>query len=192
MQKKLRDVLNNIIRLEDDEWDKLWPLFTLEQIPPKKRLTAIGQIERKLYFVVTGIIRLYCLNTDDNEVTVFLFAENHFASCYPSFLTQSPSDQALETVEECTVLSINKSDFDLLHQVVPKVNVLTRKIIEQRFINSQRIFTSYISRTPEQRYLDFEREHGTLLLRVPQHIIASFLGITPVSLSRIRNRISRK
>lgn len=192
MHEKLRGVLNTIIPLDDDDWDKLWPLFAVEQIAPKKQLTAIGNIERKLYFVVNGIIRLYCLDTNDNEITVFLFAENHFASCYPSFLTESPSDQALETVEESTVLSINKTDFDLLHLIVPKANILTRNIAEQRFINSQRIFTSYISRTPEQRYLDFEREHGKLLLRVPQHIIASFLGITPVSLSRIRNRISKK
>lgn len=192
MHDHLRSALNNIIPLDDDEWNKIWPLFTIEQTAPRKRLTAIGVIERKLYFVIKGVIRLYCMDTNDNEITVFLFAENHFASCYQSFLTETPSDQALETLEECTLLSINKADFNKLHKVIPKVNVLTRNIAEQRFINSQRIFSSHISRTPEERYLDFERVHGDLLLRVPQHIIASFLGVTPVSLSRIRKRVSKK
>lgn len=192
MHEKLRGVLNKIIPLEDEEWSKFWPMFTIEQVAQRKQLTSIGETERKLYFVLKGIVRLYCLDTNDNEITVFLFAEHHFASCYHSFLAEIPSDQALETLEECTLLSINKADFDQLHQIVPKTNILTRNIAEQRFINSQRIFSGHISRTPEQRYLDFERTQGSLLLRVPHHIIASFLGITPVSLSRIRKRTSKK
>jgi hypothetical protein len=69
------------------------------------------------------------------------------------------------------------------------MNILTRKVAEQRFINAQRILSSFILDSPEDRYRKFEEQNKDLLQRVPQHIIASFLGITPVSLSRIRKRI---
>ena len=81
---------------------------------------------------------------------------------------------------------------DELYEQVPKINILTRKIAEQRFINAQQILSSFLLDTPEERYLKFIEKNGDLLLRVPHHIIASFLGITPVSLSRIRKRVQEK
>ncbi|PVH27109.1 Crp/Fnr family transcriptional regulator [Sphingobacterium corticibacter] len=192
IQEKFKNSLSAIIDMEDTEWEKLYSAFELQQVPAGTVLTRIGGTERKLYFIVQGIVRLYCIGSKQQDVTVFLFKEHHFASSYQSFLTQELSDQALETLEPCTLMVINRRDFDKLHETVPKVNQLTRIIAEQRFINAQRIFSSHITQTPEQRYLNFERQQGDLLLRVPHHIIASFLGITSVSLSRIRNRVCRK
>ncbi|MEX1120495.1 MAG: hypothetical protein WED82_00080 [Balneolales bacterium] len=123
---------------------------------------------------------------------LFLFKENFFASSYYSFITQTPSNQALETFEDTTLLCINKKALDELYLLIPKMHLISRVIADQRFINSQTIFTSQIMHTAEERYLQFEKNHGDLLLRVPHHIIASFLGITPVSMSRIRKRLVKK
>jgi len=89
-------------------------------------------------------------------------------------------------------LVINYRDLNKLYELIPKMNVLARKVAEQRFINAQLILSSYILDGPEERYRKFEKEHGDLLLRVPHYMIASFLGITPVSLSRIRKRLLRE
>jgi len=83
---------------------------------------------------------------------------------------------------------ITHDDLEKLYRLVPNMNILVQKIAEQRFINAQTILSSYILDSPEERWKKFEAIHGDLLLRVPHYMIASFLGITPVSLSRIRKR----
>ena len=192
MLEQFRETLNKVIILDDQEWRIISEAFEIKKVAARQLITEIGNVEDRLYFVIKGVLRLYCLDVKEQKTTIFLFSENHFASCYQSFLTGAPSDQALETLEECILLSIQKENFESLYSKVPKMNVLTRVIAEQRFIHAQHIFTGQISRTPEERYRDFEQTQGNLLLRVPQHIIASFLGITPVSLSRIRNRALKK
>lgn len=119
----------------------------------------------------------------------FIFKENLFASSYDSFLRQVPSIQTLDALEECDLLVIHKTTLEQLYEALPKMHILARKVAEQRFINAQMILSSFILDSPEERYRKFEQQHGDLLLRVPHHIIASFLGIAPVSLSRIRKRI---
>lgn len=188
----LKDALQQIVPFNEHEWSQVQEAFEVQHVSPKQLLTDVGEIETKVYFVIEGIMRLYCMNVKDEETTIFIYKENHFASCYPSFLTQLPSDQALETLERCTLLSLDKQGYDRLHRSVPKMNIITRVVAEQRFINAQRIFSSHIMHSPEERYRRFERLHGDLLLRIPHHIIASFLGIIPVSLSRIRSRRSRE
>lgn len=189
---ELRASFENIISLNEDEWNHIENRFKLKHVPAKTYLTSLGEIEREAYFIIQGIVRLFCLNPKKEEITIFLFKENYFASSYHSFITQTPSSQALETLEDTTLLSINKKALDELYRLVPKMNLITRVIADQRFINSQAIFTSQIMLTAEERYLQFEKNHGDLLLRVPHHIIASFLGITPVSMSRIRKRLIKK
>ena len=103
-----------------------------------------------------------------------------------------PSIQTLETLEDCDLLVITKEGMENLYELVPKVNILTRKVAEQRFINSQMILSSFILDSPEERYRKFETHNKDLLLRVPQHMIASYLGITHVSLSRIRKRLKEE
>ncbi|MCC5906830.1 MAG: hypothetical protein JJU13_11510, partial [Balneolaceae bacterium] len=88
------------------------------------------------------------------------FRENYFASSYHSFVTQTPSDQALEALEDTTLLSIGKTAMDELYRLVLKMNLIKRIVANQRFVNSQRIFTSQIMYTPEERYLQFEKYHG--------------------------------
>jgi CRP-like cAMP-binding protein len=128
---------------------------------------------------------------DGEEITGFIFKENLFASSYDSFLRQVPGIQTLETLEDCDLLVLNKTALENLYEALPKMHILARKVAEQRFINAQMILSSFILDSPEERYRKFEEQHGDLLLRVPHHIIASYLGITPVSLSRIRKRIMK-
>ncbi|GCC52728.1 Crp/Fnr family transcriptional regulator [Chryseotalea sanaruensis] len=162
--------------------------FTFRQIPKKFKLVSKGEISSELYFINKGLIRLYYTKGAE-EITGFIFSENLFASSYDSFLRRAPGIQTLESLEECDLLVITYDKLEELYQTLPKVNVLIRKIAEQRFINTQQVLSSFLLESPEERYKRFEQQHKDLLQRVPQNIIASYLGITPVSLSRIRKRM---
>ncbi len=191
MFKLIHQTINQITSLNHKERRIFEEAFTFRQVPKKFRLIEEGNIAKELYFVNKGLLRLF-YTKDGEEITAYIFQEGLFGSAYDSFLRQSPSIQAMEALEDCELLVIDKERLDELYRKLPIMNTITRKIAEQRFINAQRILSSFILDSPEERYRKFEGEHRDLIQRVPQHYIASFLGITPVSLSRIRKRLMEK
>jgi len=188
MLKAFYDFASSIISFTEDEKQILEDAFIFRQVPKKFKLTEEGKIARELYFIMKGLVRLYYTKNGE-EITGFIFREHLFASSYDSFLRQVPSQQTLETLEDCDLLVISHRQMQRLYDELPKMHILTRKVAEQRFINAQMILSSFILDSPEERYMNFEKQHGDLLLRVPHHMIASYLGMTPVSMSRIRKRL---
>lgn len=189
MFQELHALVSQFVNLSHDERSAFESAFSFRQVPKKYKLAEKGKIASELFFIRKGILRLY-YEKDGEEITGYIFREGLFAGSYESFLRRTPGIQTLETLEECELLAITANNLDMLYQSVPKVNILTRKIAEQRFINAQAILSSFILESPEERYKKFAAANGDLLLRVPHHIIASYLGITPVSMSRIRKRLS--
>jgi CRP-like cAMP-binding protein len=162
--------------------------FTFKQIPKNYTLVKEGEIADEIYFINKGLLRLY-YNKEGEYITGYIFREHLFASSYDSFLQRAPSIQYLESLEESELLAITYERMEVLYSELPKMNILVRKIAEQRFINAQQILSSFLIDSPEVRYKKFAERNGDLFLRIPHHIIASYLGITPVSLSRIRKRV---
>jgi CRP-like cAMP-binding protein len=181
---------SSIISFTGAEKQLLESAFTFRQVPKKFKLAEEGRIAKELFFINKGLVRLY-YTKDGEEITGYIFKEHLFASSYDSFLRQVPSIQTLEALEDCDLLVISQKDLGQLYEALPKMHILARKVAEQRFINAQQLLSSFILDSPEERYCKFEEQQGDLLLRVPHHIIASFLGITPVSLSRIRKRLMK-
>jgi CRP-like cAMP-binding protein len=184
----LHQLVSQFVDFNSREHELFENAFTFRQIPKKFKLVSKGEISSELYFINKGLIRLYYTKGTE-EITGFIFKENLFASSYDSFLRRAPGIQTLESLEECDLLVITYDKLEELYQTLPKVNILIRKIAEQRFINTQQVLSSFLLESPEERYKRFEQQHKDLLQRVPQNIIASYLGITPVSLSRIRKRM---
>ncbi len=190
MFSAFHQIVEQFVKLEAQEKRILEQAFTFKRVPKKYKLTSKGEVATELFFINKGLVRLYYTKGED-EITGFIFKENLFASSYDSFLRRVPSLQTLETLEACELLVITYQKLEELYVVLPKINVLTRKVAEQRFINGQQILSSFLLESPEERYRRFEVQHKDLLQRVPQNMIASFLGITPVSLSRIRKRMQQ-
>ena len=188
---RLRSVVEHLIPLSDQEWDLFSAAFTERVIDSKTIITREGEIEKEIYFVCSGLARLYYQTKDNDQITAFIFCENMFASCLESFIKQHPSTQNLETLESCTLLVLTKDNLEALYEQVPKTHMIMRKVMEARFIAAQQLLSSYILAGPKERYELFSLHYPHLVQRVPQYILASFLGITPVSLSRIRKRIAR-
>ena len=162
----------------------------LRDVPKNYILVDLGDVAKEIYFIKKGCLRFYYITDEGNEVTGFIFQENMFAGSAESFYTQQPSTQVLETLEESELLVLTYEALNYLYEVVPKMNVLVRKILEQRMAFAQKVVASLIIHKPKDRYIAYRELHPDLENRIPQHILASYLGITPVSLSRIRRRIS--
>jgi CRP-like cAMP-binding protein len=188
MFEALYQYIDTFTTLTNQEKQLLEQAFTYRQVPKKVKLAEEGKTAKELYFIVKGLVRLY-YTKDGNEITGYIFKEHLFASSYDSFLRQAPSNQTLETLEDGELLCISYQRLQQLYEELPKMHIVARKVAEQRFINAQQMLSSFILDSPEERYRKFEKLHGDLLLRVPHHMIASYLGITPVSLSRIRKRL---
>lgn len=187
----LRSVFESLVPLSDQEWALLGGAFTERVVDSRTAITREGEIEEEIYFVVSGLVRLFYKSKDNDQITAFIFCENMFASCLESFIRQQPSTQSLETLEKSTLLVLTKDKLDALYEQVPKTHVIMRKVMEARFVASQQLLSSYILAGPKERYELFALHYPHLVQRVPLYILASFLGITPVSLSRIRKRIAQ-
>ncbi len=160
---------------------------TLLTIPAKTTLLHEGEVSHSIYYIKKGVLRMW-FNKDGKDITFQFFMENTAVSSIDSFFNQTQSLFYIESIEECEVLVIGKSIFDeILHSDLKFkdefINFLTG-----RFQNYAHLFLSRIKDTPEERYRDLLQLHPEIVQRVPQHYIASYLGITAVSLSRIRNR----
>jgi len=191
MFDQLINVVSRYVVLSSVELEILKSAFSYREIPKNFLLINEGETARNLYFINKGLLRLFYSKNGEYK-TAFIFRENLFASSYLSFLQQSPAFQMLETLEDSELLVISKEAMENLYTRISAINFMTRKIAEERFINCQMILSSFLLDTPEERYRKFAEKNGDLLLRVPHNIIASYLGITPVSLSRIRKRVMVK
>lgn len=156
-------------------------------VPGKTVLLEEGKVADKLYMIRKGCLRLSFFN-DGRDITFQFFFEGDVVASFNSLHHRQPSLFSLETLEPAELSVIKKNDFYDLIQRIPSLRQAYEEKLIERFHIYQLLFLSRIRNTPQQRYEELLKEHPDIIRRVPQHYIASYLGITPVSLSRIRNR----
>ena len=160
------------------------------EVPPRTVLLREGEVSRQAYQILQGCIRLW-FNDNGRDITFQFFFEGQGVSSIESFRTGRPSLFNMETVEPCVLRVITKPDFDKMMAEAPGFKELIEASIYQRLEHYFALFLSRIRDTPQQRYLHLLKDHPEIIRRIPQHYIASYLGITPVSLSRIRNKTNK-
>ncbi|MCL9806200.1 Crp/Fnr family transcriptional regulator [Flavobacterium amniphilum] len=176
--------LKNIVEKYQNFWYE-------EYLPAKHTLLNEGDVSNTLYFIVKGCIRL-SNNYNGKEITIQFFFENEFVSSFESYFKNTPSAFSIETIEECRLLVIKKENWRTILDENPAFKELFVEFTSDRFINYIHHFLSYIQEKPEERYLNLIKNKSHILQRVPLQYIASYLGITTVSLSRIRARKTMK
>jgi len=127
-------------------------------------------------------------NKEGKDITFQFFFENQPVASIDSFINGQPSLFTIESIEPSSILSISKDSFEKLYQAYSEIKDTFQEFIFHRLRNYTQLFLSRIKDTPKERYEELITEHPEILKRVPQHYIASYLGVTPISLSRIRNR----
>lgn len=167
----------------------LKPYLAHKEVPAKSTLLEEGKIANTLFFVEKGILRTW-VNSNGKDITTQFFFEGDKVASIESFQKKTPSLYSIESIEPCILQCISKKDFNYALENSKALQKEMNKHLFDRFTQSQKAFFSYLKNTPQQRYVELINQHPQLILRVPQHYIASYLGITAVSLSRIRNRKS--
>lgn len=165
--------------------------YDLEKITVPARTIVLheGDKSQYLYFVVSGCLRMWT-NHNGNEITTQFFFEGKAVASMESLLTGQPSDFSMGTIEECILYVMPK---ELFLELIEKDKVFGKwfnDLILGRFFYYSKHLLSYLKNKPQERYNALLLKHPEIFLRIPQHYIASYLGITSVSLSRIRNRKS--
>ncbi|MDV6167993.1 Crp/Fnr family transcriptional regulator [Flavobacterium sp. DG1-102-2] len=156
-------------------------------IPAKTVLLKEGESSKFMYFVQSGCLRMWT-NHNGNEITTQFFFEGKGVASMESLLTGQPSEFTMESLEPCSLYVMGKELFlKLIEEDADFKNWFDQLLLERFFYYSKHML-SYLKNKPQERYYELLKNHPHILQRVPQHYIASYLGITPVSLSRIRNR----
>lgn len=171
-------------------WESYRHLFREEQVPARTILLREGEVSRHAYYILQGSLRLW-FNNNGKDVTFQFFFEQQGVSSFDSFRRGEPSLFNLETIEPSSLLVLMKENMEQLMEEVPGFREYVQESIYQRVGHYARLFLSRIKDTPRERYLSLLEEHPHIIRRVPQHYIASYLGITAVSLSRIRSQLQR-
>jgi len=170
-----------------DRWEIFRPYFKQEKVSAREVLLHEGDISRKMYFIEKGCLRTW-VNNDGKEITTQFFFEGDSVSSIESFRTNQPSLYSIETIEPCQLLTISQKEFQMVIEESPEIKKQFEEHLFKRLFQAQQHFFNYLKHTPQQRYEALIADYPHIVQRVPQHYIASYLGITSVSLSRIRNR----
>jgi CRP-like cAMP-binding protein len=181
--------LNLIFPGSKERQEHFASLYHPVQVPAKTVLLQEGRISKKAFLIEKGCIRTW-FNNNGKEITFQFFFENEGVSSIESFRKKIPSLYTVETVESCKLYWIHKKDMDMILEEMKKDRQTSDRFMDimlERQFNYMRQFMSFIRDTPKQRYDNLLREKSHIIQRIPQQYIASYLGITPVSLSRIRN-----
>lgn len=156
-------------------------------VPSKTILLEEGKVAERLYLIRRGCLRLFFLH-EGKEITFQFFFEGDFVASFDSLHKRTPSLFSLESIEPTEVQVVERADLYRLIEHNPSIRAQYEERLIDRLHAYQRLFMSRIKHTPQQRYEELLKEYPHIIRRVPQHYIASYLGITPISLSRIRNR----
>jgi CRP-like cAMP-binding protein len=172
---------------DQNSWEIILPHCESLEVPANTILLHQGKIAKTMYFIEKGCLRTW-INNDGKEITTQFFFEGHSISSIESFRTRQPSLYNIETIEPCNLKTISQQDFKKLIDSFPSLKQDFEEHLFKRLFQAQQLAFSYIKNNPQKRYEELFRQFPHIIQRVPQHYIASYLGITPVSLSRIRNR----
>ncbi|EPR68286.1 Crp/Fnr family transcriptional regulator [Cyclobacterium qasimii] len=187
--KNLRNYIDTRFTVSKEDMALLEKYFTTENVPAQTILLEAGKIERYVYFLSTGIVKGY-QNIEGKLVVQHLVPENDFFTSLDSFMSETPSSDYYETVTDCTLVKISKPDFVLLQETTPIWAELVKTVTNEHLSCKLARVKDFQVLTAKERYLKFLNQHPELALNVSVDNIASFLGIAPQSLSRIRKQIA--
>lgn len=181
-----------------DFTDEEWAIFTadaiLRTIKKKELFTDIGEVENFVGFIGEGSVRFYFVK-DGEELTNYFCFSGEMISSYNSFLRRTPSLIAIEALEPANIVCLSYKTVRRLYadeRIAHKAETFHRKIAEHLLGCYEDRVMAFVTQSAEERYQNLFKEGRQILNRIPQHYIANYLGVTPVSLSRIRKRIMER
>ncbi|WP_292891053.1 cyclic nucleotide-binding domain-containing protein [Nonlabens sp.] len=189
--KQIKEYLESIAHISNEDWDFFTSKLTQRVIPKKEVFLKLGEVENQISFIESGIVRLFIPKEDDEKDITFGFSfENQFISAYDSFLTRQPSLYQLQTLTTTRLLSITYDDLQEVYKKTQIGNLVGRLTAERLFLIKSKREQNLLNLNAEERYVKLFKERPQLIRVMPLKYISSYIGVTAQALSRIRRRIS--
>ena len=185
--ENIKTVISNYIEINDQEWTFYSSQFKVHDFKKRELLLSQGSICRDIFFVVKGLLRVFFVDNDGEEKTFHFSFENSFSADYESFLKKIPANYSIQALEDTTVVLMS---FDMLHggyKILENGVKLGRLLAEEYFFIFNDKIQAIYTQSPLERYNNLTQRFPDILQRIPQHYIASYLNISSVHLSRLKN-----
>ena len=190
----VKGILANIgryVSINDHEAGALQSILRLRSVQKKELLIRPGEASDHQWYVVQGALRNYYLSPDGQEHTLQFAIEDWFISDFGSYVQREPATLFIEALEDSTLLQLSYSEIEVLCDTYPVFERFFRLVAQKAFAYSQKRVLSNLGLTAAERYESFRSLYPEIVQRVPQYALASYLGMTPEFLSRIRRQIAR-
>lgn len=188
-------LLQNIrskIQCTPEEETRVVTFFTERQLRKRQFMLHEGDVCKYTIFVTKGCLRLYALDENEGEHIIQFAPENWWMTDMYSFLSGEPSAYNIDAVEDSQLLIIDRTSQEALFESVPCMEKYFRILLQRNFVASQKRIAESMYSSIEDRYINLQNLHPDIIQRVPQRMIASYLGVTPEFLSKTRSRITHK
>lgn len=189
MFKKLEKNITDFIEVSQEEMEYAKTLFLHKKLKKRRFILQEGEICQYTIFVEKGLLRSFSLDQKGNEHILQFSMEGWWTADLYSFFSGEPSNYNIEALEDSELLLLTNETWELLLKKIPAFERYFRILIQNNLISTQRRLMGTISSPAEQRYLKLLKNFPDIVQRVPQHMIASYLGVTRETLSRIRSQI---
>lgn len=190
MHQKLFDIISMDFPISQEDRDWCKTCFEQVSFPKNHSVEEEGKIPEYLYFIVSGFMRLFHYHENGNEVTTHINCPPGFITSYSCFIDQTKTNDNLECITECDLLRITKPNLDLLTLNSPVFKDFSISVFQQSLAYNEKRSMELATLTAEQRYKKLIENHPDIVRHVPVQYIASFLGMKPESLSRIRRQMN--
>jgi len=191
MTDNLIQHIEHYTKLNDTEITGLRKILIKKSYSKNEIFFAEGRISKEIYFVTKGCVRLF-YNVDGKDRTAFFYTEGQFICAGESFTYGVPAKENYQAIEDTETYVFDKPNYEELMKVSSKFEVIARIATENELITYQKMVASFVTKSAEERYIELLETNSNLFQRVPQQYIASFLGVSPETLSRIKKRIFGK
>jgi CRP-like cAMP-binding protein len=186
----LQSFIQSIVDFTDEEMEVVMSHFKLRSIPSGEYFVDEGLVCSEIGFITKGYVRTY-YEINEQEVTTMVLTKHNIVTAHTSFTLKRPSMSYIQAITDCEMLVMSKESMEELYDRFPKWERLGRLITEQVYGYMESRVVDYLSLSPEERYRKMLENEPKVLKHVPLRYIASMLGITPETLSRIRNKVHK-
>lgn len=192
IQEKAKLLLNNISRhveLSPEEKSLLLSLVSYRRYLKNQYLVQQGDICKFENFVISGCTKTFYIDPEGQEHIIMFAIEDWWTSDLGSFISQSPAEYNVQCLESTEVIQFSFENLEQLYLKIPKIERFFRLLLQKAYVVASKRITQNFSLPAKERYLNFRKQYPKIEQRVPQYMIASYLGITKEFLSKIRNQL---
>ena len=182
----LKDYLNSLVPFTEFEMEAMMHLFTKRRLSKNEYFAKEGEYSSQLAFLVSGVMRAFFRGQDGHEYNKTFFTTGHFVGAYSSLVTQKQNLINIQCLTEVDFWVVDYNALTSLYMEYPKIERFARIIAERKFVVKEKREIELVTLGATERYAIFRKEHPSLENLIPQYHIASYLGVTPTQLSRIR------